>query len=135
MTTLKTSEFVDTKRMPSGLMLTRVHAEDPEEDLEVYTVGRSLMSPILLKVQVDRKVLITEVDTVNHLVAEIERPIALIWKTKVKVDLHFRKNPLTWSDRSSDPVWYAEQLNRLMLQSCYGRRWTIPSGLGVVQDH
>ena len=106
MTTRKTSEFIDTKRMPSGLMLTRVHSEDLEEDLEVYTVGRFLMSPILLKVQVDRKVLITEVDTVNHLVAEIERllPIAVIQKTKVKVDMHFRKNPLTWSDRSSDPV-------------------------------
>ena len=32
MTTRKTSEFIDTKRMPSGLTLTRVHAE---EDLEV----------------------------------------------------------------------------------------------------
>ena len=97
MTMRKTSEFIDTKRMPSGLTLTRVHAEDPEEDLEVYTVGRSLMSPILLKVQVDRKMLITEGDTVNHLVAEIEKTPTNSCnpEDKVKVDMHFRKNPLT----------------------------------------
>ena len=62
------------------------------------------MSPILLKVQVDRKVLITEGDTVNHLVARLKRllPIAVIQKTKVKVDRHFRKNPLTWSEAECD---------------------------------
>ena len=45
MTMRKTSEFIDTKRMPSGLTLTRVHAEGPRGRLGSLHSGKILDVP------------------------------------------------------------------------------------------